>query len=173
MTGNTRANSDAHEALKETSSSDKSYENFNISAAKESIDGLPWSPPANAEGNIKSPILSQALMAIKMEDFKSIHKKPCVREALMVGIGLGFGAWGIRASLGGRFLVCNTFMSLTSSAPTFRACSWAVGTFCFGSWITFEYCQRKRRLERQALKRVVDVVDRKRTEKQMKRLEEK
>ena len=173
MTSNTRANNDAHEALKETSPSDKSYENFNISAAKESINGLPWSPPVDAEGNTNSPTLSQALMAIKMEDFKSIHKKPCVREALLAGIGIGFGAGGIRFSLGGRSFVSNTFISLTFSAPTFKACSWAVATFCLGSWVTFEYCQRKRRLEKLALKRVVDVMDRKKTEKQMKRLEEK
>lgn len=106
MAGDNRGNGDAHEVLKKnSSSSDKTYENFNISAAKESSDGLPWSPHVDAQGNTKSPILSQALMAIRMEDFTSIHKKPCVREALLVGIGIGFGAGGIRASLGGMSFV--------------------------------------------------------------------
>lgn len=62
---------------------------------------------------------------------------------------------------------------LTSSAPILKACSWAVGSFCFGSWIMFEFCQRKRHLEKQGLKRVVDVVDRKRAQKQMKGVEDK
>lgn len=107
MAGDSGTNIDHHEALNRTScSSDKIYENFNISAAKESSDGLPWSPPVDAEGNPKSSTLSQALMAIKLEDFKSIHKKPCVREALLMGLGVGFGVGGMRTSLGGRSSIC-------------------------------------------------------------------
>ena len=106
MAGDTGANIDAHDALdKSPSSSDKVYENFNISAAKESSDGFPRSSLVVAEGNTKSPTLRQAVMAIKMEDFTSIHKKPCVREALLTGIGVGFGVGGIRASLGGRSFI--------------------------------------------------------------------
>lgn len=103
MAGDTRATPTPHDALEKTSSSpENAYENFNISAAKESSNGLPWSAPIKAGGNTKNPTLSQALMTIKVDDFKSIHQRPCVRESLLVGIGVGFGAGGIRASLGGR-----------------------------------------------------------------------
>lgn len=63
-------------------------------------------------------------------------------------------------------------ISLKSIAPILKACSLAVGSFCFGSWIMYEFCQRKRHLEKIALKRVVDVVDRKRTQKQMKNVDD-
>lgn len=109
MASDTSPNNEHHDALnKNPSSSDKVYENFNVSAAQESSNGLPWRPPVDAEGNTKSPTLSQALMTIKLDDFKSVHKKPCVREALLVGIGAGFGAGGIRASLGGGSFIRET-----------------------------------------------------------------
>lgn len=109
MAEDTSANINSHDALKKTSSSPgQVYENFNISAAKESLNALPRSAPINKEGDTKSPTLSQALLTIKVDDFKSIHKNPCVREALLVGIGVGFGAGGIRASLGGMSFIRET-----------------------------------------------------------------
>ena len=56
---------------------------------------------------------------------------------------------------------------LTETAPIFRACNWAVGTFCFGSFAMYEFCQRKRQLEMQGLKRAAEVIERKRTEKEI------
>jgi cytochrome c oxidase assembly protein subunit 20 len=61
----------------------------------------PWSAPDTATGKIENPTISKALSTISVEDFKHIHQKPCVRDALLVGISIGFGAGGIRASLGG------------------------------------------------------------------------
>lgn len=61
----------------------------------------PWSAPDRTAGKIENPTLSKALKTIKVEDFKHIHQKPCVRDALLVGMGIGFGAGGLRASLGG------------------------------------------------------------------------
>jgi cytochrome c oxidase assembly protein subunit 20 len=52
------------------------------------------------------------------------------------------------------------------AAPVFKACSWAVGTFCFTSIASYEYCLYRRRTERRNLKRVVEVLDQKRTEKE-------
>lgn len=101
MAPNTGANSTPHDSSgKNAPPSDKAYENFNISATKESLNGVPWSASNRAEG-IENPTLTKALMTIKMKDFKSIHQKPCARDALLVGIGVGFGLGGIRASLGG------------------------------------------------------------------------
>lgn len=56
---------------------------------------------------------------------------------------------------------------LTKQGPIFKACSWAVGTFCFGSFVMYEFCQRKRQLELQGLRRAAEVIDRKKTEKQI------
>lgn len=60
----------------------------------------------------------------------------------------------------------NHALNLTNVAPALKACSWAVGTFCFGSFAMYEFCQRKRQLEMQGLKRAVEVIDRKKAEKQ-------
>lgn len=42
------------------------------------------------------------LKTIKLSEFKEVHKKPCVRDSLLTGIGGGFGIGGIRAIWGGR-----------------------------------------------------------------------
>ena len=42
------------------------------------------------------------LRTIKLSEFKEVHKKPCVRDSLLTGIGGGFGIGGIRAIWGGR-----------------------------------------------------------------------
>lgn len=41
------------------------------------------------------------LKTIKLSEIKEVHKKPCVRESLLTGIGGGFGIGGIRAIWGG------------------------------------------------------------------------
>ena len=56
---------------------------------------------------------------------------------------------------------------LIVKASVMRSCNWAVGTFCFGSFLMYEYCQRKRLLELQGMKRAVEVMERKQTEKQI------
>lgn len=45
------------------------------------------------------------------------------------------------------------------------ACNWAVGSFVFGSFMMYEFCQRRRQLEKQGIKRAVEVIDRKQAEK--------
>ncbi|KAL9130914.1 MAG: hypothetical protein Q9217_001017 [Psora testacea] len=104
-----------------------------------------------AGGKAKEASIIDALKSIHLADFKEVHKKPCVRDALMTGIGAGFGIGGVRSILG---------------ATVLSTCNWAVGTFCFGSFLMYEYCQRKRYLELQGMKRAVEVMDRKQTEKQ-------
>lgn len=57
---------------------------------------------------------------------------------------------------------------LTGVATVWSSCNWAVGSFVFGSFIMYEFCQRKRTLEMQGMKRAVEVIDRKQAEKQKK-----
>lgn len=48
------------------------------------------------------------------------------------------------------------------------SCNWAVGSFIFGSFLMYEFCQRKRTLEMAGMKRAVEVIDRKKAENQKK-----
>ena len=54
---------------------------------------------------------------------------------------------------------------MTDVATIMSSCNWAVGTFCCASFAMYEYCQRKRALEKQGMKRAVEVMERKQTEK--------
>lgn len=56
------------------------------------------------------------------------------------------------------------------TAPILKACSWAVGTFVFGSFFMHEYCQRKRLLEIQGLKMAAELIDRKKTERRLEQM---
>jgi len=57
-----------------------------------------------AGGKVQEPRLMDGLRSIKSSDFKEVHKKPCVRDALLTGIGGGFGIGGARAIWGGMIL---------------------------------------------------------------------
>jgi cytochrome c oxidase assembly protein subunit 20 len=51
-------------------------------------------------------------------------------------------------------------------APIPKAANWAVGTFAFASLANYEFCLYRRRLERQHMKRAVEIIDRKKVEKE-------
>lgn len=95
---------------------DLSREALTVDPAQKAFSGAQWQdtqaqgyqPPQNANimpggtentagGQTKEIGLGDAIESIKMEDFTVIHKKPCVRDALMVGIGSGFGVGGVKA----------------------------------------------------------------------------
>ena len=61
---------------------------------------------------------------------------------------------------------------LTDPATIRSSCNWAVGSFIFGSILMHEYCQRRRSMEKQGMKRAVEVLERHKADKQ-KRVEEK
>ncbi|KAI9861477.1 MAG: hypothetical protein M1824_002369 [Vezdaea acicularis] len=103
------------------------------------------------------PSLGEIAKSIKIEEFKEVHQKPCVRESLLTGMGSGFAVGGIRAVLG-------------ASIP--RASNWAVGTFCFMSFGAYQYCQYRRYVEKQGMARAVEVVELKRAAKQREKREE-
>jgi cytochrome c oxidase assembly protein subunit 20 len=54
------------------------------------------------------------------------------------------------------------------AAPVFKACNWAVGTFCFAGIASYEYCLVKRRIEKANMKRAVEIIDLKKAEKEAK-----
>jgi len=76
---------------------------------------------------------------------------PCVRDSLLTGIGAGFGIGGLRALL---------------DAKIPKASNWAAFSFVFFSFTSYEYCLYKRSLEKAHVKRAVEIIDRKKAEKE-------
>ena len=88
----------------DTASSPKKPESYGVSLPEvrpSNANNLPGGGLNTAGGKIESPSYIAALKSIKASDFTEIHKKPCVRDALMTGIGGGFGIGGLRAIFGG------------------------------------------------------------------------
>lgn len=99
-----------------------SKEALTVDPSQKAFTGAQWQdgknqtyqPPQNANlmaggtentagGQTKDIGLGDALESIKAEDFSEIHKKPCVRDSFMTGIGSGFGIGGVRALFGGMY----------------------------------------------------------------------
>ena len=62
---------------------------------------MPGGTENTAGGKQGEITMEKVAKSIKLEDFKKVHKQPCVRDSLLLGIGGGFGFGGIRAILGG------------------------------------------------------------------------
>ncbi|KAK4997329.1 hypothetical protein LTR66_003231 [Elasticomyces elasticus] len=112
----------------------------------ENANVLPGGTNNTAGGKVQDVGFIDVVKGIKLEEFKEVHKKPCVRDALMVGIGTGFAAGGIRAIFG---------MSIA------RASNWAAGTFCIGAMGMYQYCLYQRQYEKEGMKRAVEIINRK------------
>ncbi|KAK5135149.1 hypothetical protein LTR08_005535 [Meristemomyces frigidus] len=87
---------------------------------------------------------------VKWDDFTQLRKRPCVRDALLTGIGSGFALGGARAIYG---------------AAIWSSCTWAVGSFCFGAPAMYQYCLYKRQAEKQGMMRAVEILNKKDIEK--------
>lgn len=84
----------------------KVYEVFNAPPTPpESANVLPGGSANTAGGRPKEAGVVDALKSIKPEDFFEVHKKPCVRESLLTGIGSAFAVGSVRAVLGGTMLM--------------------------------------------------------------------
>lgn len=149
----------------------KVYEVFNANA-------LPDGSGQNTAGSRSNPGLMDAIKTVKLEDFKEVHKYPCVRESLLTGIGAGLGMGGIRAIFRGnrdiylRIIIHVFRWLIVCEASIPKACNWAVGTFCFAGIANYEFCLYKRRLEKAYMRRATEIIDRKKLEKE-KELEKK
>ena len=51
------------------------------------------------------------------------------------------------------------------SGTAWRSMSWAIGSFCVGSAGSYEFCTRRRALEKKAIERASEIMERKRLEK--------
>ncbi|EON66963.1 hypothetical protein W97_06079 [Coniosporium apollinis CBS 100218] len=133
----------------------KVYEVFPPAPPKrpENANLMPGGTANTAGGKLPEPTTIDALKSIRVEDFRELHKKPCVRDALLTGIGSGFAIGGTTAIFG---------------KPLWRACNWAVGSFAAGSFFMYQYCLIRRQLEKDGMKRIVEVRDQKKAEREAK-----
>ena len=75
-----------------------------------SANALPAGAGLNtAGGKVREAGLFDAVRSIKFNDFREVHEKPCVRDALLTGIGAGFGIGGARAIWRGNDHLHNTW----------------------------------------------------------------
>ena len=77
----------------------KMYETF--SAPPASANTMLGGTENTAGGKQEDVSLKKVATSITLEDFKKVHKQPCVRDSLLLGISGGFGLGGVRAVLGG------------------------------------------------------------------------
>ncbi|KAL8662569.1 MAG: hypothetical protein Q9202_004621 [Teloschistes flavicans] len=123
----------------------KTYETFGYPPSAPNANSLPGANANTAGGRPPQyATLADAFKTVRLEHLKEVHKKPCARESFLTGIGAGFVVGGARAVLGG---------------PVFVACSWAVATFSFTSFGMYEYCQRKRKIEKSNVKKMQEALE--------------
>ncbi|KAI5842528.1 hypothetical protein DFP73DRAFT_595888 [Morchella snyderi] len=133
--------------------------------SREAVTTLPkktYTPPAptgaNEYARPAQATLTDAVKSISMEDFKNVHMQPCVRNSLLYGIGTGFAFGGLRLVLG-------------ASVP--RAANWAAGTFAGASLMTYEFCQFRRHREKAGMQRAIEIIDRRKAEREKQMAEKK
>ena len=135
MAADTRenANSKAPEPSTLTTSPSKgtaAHEPYAVPVAPPNANALPGGAGLNtAGGRTREAGYLDALRSVQFSDFQEVHKKPCVREALLTGIGGGFGIGGVRAILGG------TYTSLHSARYDADRYSLCVENVQLGGWI--------------------------------------
>ena len=82
-------------------SQSQKIEPYAVPVRPENANLLPGGTVNTAGGRVKDVTFIDGLKSIRLSDLKEVHKKPCVRDALMTGIGAGFGIGGLRAIVGG------------------------------------------------------------------------
>lgn len=118
MAADTRENASTKESPPVAAGSAKSTQ-LDVSAvpvAPPNENALPAGAGQNTAGaKVREAGVVDALRSIKPTEFSEVHKKPCVRDALLTGIGGGFGIGGLRAIWGG-MLFCQAQRYLNHSA---------------------------------------------------------
>jgi cytochrome c oxidase assembly protein subunit 20 len=67
----------------------------------------------------KDASYSEIIGSVSLSELSTVHKRPCARESLMTGIGVGFGIGGLRGVLKG-IVLC--FVVLIKVVTLIRAC---------------------------------------------------
>ncbi|KAK3377105.1 hypothetical protein B0T24DRAFT_620467 [Lasiosphaeria ovina] len=109
----------------------------------------PPATPTKSHSSGPGASIADAVKTIKPADLLTVHHRPCARDGFLTGIGGGAAVGMVRWVMG---------------MPVPRAANWAVGAGVAAATLQFEYCQYRRRQEREKMKRVVEVYDRRQTE---------
>ncbi|KAK9473975.1 uncharacterized protein V1510DRAFT_401863 [Dipodascopsis tothii] len=88
----------------------------------------PSASPYRNNGPVR-PTIRQALKTVTWNDFRQLHKVPCLREGMLPGISSGIAIGAVMFSTG---------------SSTLRAGHWAVGTFFGISSFLFVQCRQDR-----------------------------
>ena len=107
MAGDTRQREDLSKEALTVTPENKPFAGTQWQDAKQTKT---YSPPENANmmaggtqntagGQVPEVTIANAFP--KFSEFSQFHKKPCVRDSLMWGLGAGFAFGGIRALFGG------------------------------------------------------------------------
>ncbi|TLS27687.1 hypothetical protein PpBr36_04312 [Pyricularia pennisetigena] len=86
--------------------------------------------------------VGEVVKTISADDFLKVHQAPCSRDGFLQGIAAGAAVGGLRYVIG---------------APIPKSANWAVGAFVLAATGSYEYCQYNRRLQRENMKRTVEV----------------
>lgn len=54
---------------------------------------------------------------------------------------------------------------ISNSAPVWKSCNWAVGTWAAGSLVMYQYCMHRRQAEKEGMTRAMEILNRKEVEK--------
>ena len=114
-------------------SANKKAEAYATPVAPENANALPGGGLNTAGAKVKEATFIDGLKSIRLSDLKEIHKKPCVRDSLMMGIGTGFAFGALRTVLGGKQL------SSTSNPTVLIFYSAHIRGLQLGCWI---FCVR-------------------------------
>ncbi|KAJ6083410.1 hypothetical protein PENARI_c008G01836 [Penicillium arizonense] len=101
----------------------------------------------------KDASYSEIIGSVSLSEFSTIHKRPCARESLMTGIGVGFGVGGLRGVLKGRYYL-------------WSAGNWAVGMFAISSLAAYEFCRYRRIQELSGMAEALDLMNQLKAKKQ-------
>ena len=106
---------------------------------------------------LKNTSYIEAARTVQLSDFTSLHKQPCVRDALLPGIAGGAGVGALRFVMGAKLV---------------RSYNWAVGTCALTSLVMYQVCQRRRRYDKDGIRQAVKILDEKQKLQQKKQEEE-
>ncbi|KAJ5773602.1 Cytochrome oxidase biogenesis protein Cox20 subunit [Penicillium paradoxum] len=103
--------------------------------------------------NPKDVPYSEIIGSVSLSEMSTVHKRPCARESLLTGIGVGFGVGGLRGVLKGRYYL-------------WSAGNWAVGMFAISSLASYEYCRWRRNRELSGMAEALDLMNQLKAKKQ-------
>ena len=114
----------------------RQLEASSIPVAPPNANALPAGAGQNtAGGKPQEAGFIDALRSIKPSEIKEVHKKPCVRDSLLTGIGGGFGIGGVRAIWGGTSFIIQGVLTTEADSLSYRLVFLQLGCWLICIWL--------------------------------------